>query len=154
NQRAALTGGPAYGSTAPRRSVCAPWTGTEPDPARGNEAKGGDRSKSQLESNSHTEQLRLAEQRRQQRPDRDQTHQKIKKENPMTQHTRNRFRPQLEVLEDRTCPSSTTVLPISAFLAQQGHASVFTPPARDQGTFSNSTFDPGTTSGDPNRIIV
>jgi hypothetical protein len=37
------------------------------------------------------------------------------------------FRPQVEAFEDRLCLSSTAVLPISAFLAQQGHDSVFTP---------------------------
>jgi hypothetical protein len=47
-------------------------------------------------------------------------------------------------MEDRLCLSSTTILPISAFLAQQGHDMVFTPPARDQLAFSNSIFDPGT----------
>jgi hypothetical protein len=54
------------------------------------------------------------------------------------------FRPLLEAFEDRLCPSSTVVLPISAFLAQQGHDMVFTPPVRDQLSWSNSTFDPGT----------
>jgi hypothetical protein len=54
------------------------------------------------------------------------------------------FRPRVEAFEDRLCPSSTTVLPISAFLAQQGHDSVFTPPVPDQLAFGNSTFDPGT----------
>jgi hypothetical protein len=34
---------------------------------------------------------------------------------------RSPFRPQLEAFEDRLCPSSTVVLPISAFVAQQGH---------------------------------
>jgi hypothetical protein len=59
--------------------------------------------------------------------------------------SRARFWPKLESLEDRRCPSSSTViLPISAFLAQQGHDMVFTPPARDQLSWSNSTFDPGT----------
>jgi hypothetical protein len=62
------------------------------------------------------------------------------------------FRPLLEALEDRLCPSSTTVLPISAFLAQQGHDSVFTPPVRDQLSWSNSTFDPGT--GIPTRDLL
>ena len=60
-------------------------------------------------------------------------------------HRRFQFRPQLEAFEDRLCPSSTTVLPISAFLAQQGHDHVFTPPVQDQKAWSNSTFDPGAT---------
>jgi hypothetical protein len=63
-----------------------------------------------------------------------------------------RFRPQLEAMEDRLCPSSTVVLPISAFLAQQGHDSVFTPPVRDQEAWSNSVFDPGT--GIPTRDLL
>ena len=62
-------------------------------------------------------------------------------------------RPQLETLEDRWCPSSSTVvLPISAFLAQQGHDMVLTPPVRDQLSWSNSTFDPGT--GIPTRDLL
>jgi hypothetical protein len=62
------------------------------------------------------------------------------------------FRPQVEAYEDRLCPSSTVVLPISAFLAQQGHDSVFTPPVRDQLSWSNSAFDPGT--GIPTRDLL
>jgi hypothetical protein len=61
-----------------------------------------------------------------------------------------RFRPQLEALEDRLCPSST--LPISAFLSQQGTTVVFTPPVKDQLGWSNSIYDPGTTSSDPSRF--
>jgi hypothetical protein len=34
-------------------------------------------------------------------------------------------------------------LPISAFLAQQGHDSVFTPPVPDENAWTNSAFDPG-----------
>src|SRR5262245_22635344 len=64
---------------------------------------------------------------------------------------RYRFRPQLEAFEDRLCPSSTVVLPISAFLAQQGHDMVFNAPVRDQLAWSNSTFDPGT--GSPTRLL-
>src|SRR5215472_2408503 len=65
------------------------------------------------------------------------------------------FRPQVEVLEDRRCPSaSTAILPISAFLSQQGHDSVFTPPVRDQLAWSNSVFDPGSTPGDPSRQLM
>ena len=50
--------------------------------------------------------------------------------------------------------SSTVVLPISAFLAQQGHDSVFTPPVRDQLSWSNSALDPGSTPSDPARDLV
>ena len=64
------------------------------------------------------------------------------------------FRPQVEAFEDRLCPSATAVLPISAFLAQQGHDSVFTPPARDQSAWGNSAFDPGATPGDPTRTLL
>jgi hypothetical protein len=63
------------------------------------------------------------------------------------------FRPTLEAFEDRLCPSSTVVLPISAFLAQQGHDSVFTPPVPDENAWSNSAFDPGATSSDPTRFL-
>jgi hypothetical protein len=64
------------------------------------------------------------------------------------------FRPRLEAFEDRLCPSSTTVLPISAFLAQQGHDSVFAPPMPDIQGWSNSAFDPGATPSDPSRLIL
>ena len=64
------------------------------------------------------------------------------------------FRPQVEAFEDRLCPSATAVLPISAFLAQQGHDSVFTPPARDQSAWGNSAFDPGATPGDTTRALL
>ncbi len=57
---------------------------------------------------------------------------------------RTRLRPNLEAFEDRLCPTATTVLPISAFLSQQGHDMVFNAPVRDQSAWSNSTFDPGT----------
>src|SRR4051794_34424728 len=65
---------------------------------------------------------------------------------------RSKFLPQLEVFEPRVCPSSTVVLPISAFLAQQGHDRVFTPPVQDENAWSNSIFDPGT--GNPNRLLL
>jgi len=68
---------------------------------------------------------------------------------------RNRFRPQLEAFEDRLCPSgSTVVLPISAFLSEQGHHSVFTPPVPDQNAWTNSIYDPGTTPSDPTRQLL
>ena len=57
-------------------------------------------------------------------------------------HRRFQFRPQLEAFENRLCPSSTTVLPISAFLAQQGHDSVFTPPVPDKLGLTNSILRP------------
>jgi hypothetical protein len=64
-------------------------------------------------------------------------------------------RPRLEAFEGRLCPSgSTVVLPISAFLAQQGHDSVFTPPVRDQLDWINSVFDPGSTPTDPTRDLL
>ena len=70
-------------------------------------------------------------------------------------HRRFQFRPQLEAFENRLCPSgSTVVLPISAFLAQQGHDNVFAPPVKDQQAWSNSTFDPGATSTDPTRLLL
>jgi hypothetical protein len=66
-----------------------------------------------------------------------------------------RFRPEVEAFEDRLCLSgSTVVLPISAFLAQQGYDSVFTPPVRDQLSWSNSAFDPGATPADPTRDLL
>jgi hypothetical protein len=71
----------------------------------------------------------------------------------MSQH-QFRFRPRLEALEDRLCPSSTVVLPISAFLAQQGHDTVFAPPMPDTQGWSNSTFDPGSTATDPTRLLL
>src|SRR5271157_4898715 len=65
------------------------------------------------------------------------------------------FRPQLEAFENRLCPSgSTVVLPISAFLAQQGHDSVFAPPVRDQQAWSNSMYDPGATPSDPTLLLL
>jgi hypothetical protein len=66
------------------------------------------------------------------------------------------FRPQVEALEDRRCPSSTSVLPISAFVAQQGHDAFFTYPTGvpDSQGWNNSIFDPGTTPADPNRVIL
>jgi hypothetical protein len=65
-------------------------------------------------------------------------------------------RPQLEAFEDRLCPSSTTVLPISAFVAQQGHDAFFTSPTGvpDSQGWNNSTFDPGATPSDPTRLIL
>ncbi len=65
-----------------------------------------------------------------------------------------RFRPQLEAFEDRLCPSATVVLPISAFLAQQGHDITFAPPMPDTQGWSNSMFDPGATAADPNRTFL
>jgi hypothetical protein len=66
-----------------------------------------------------------------------------------------RVRPSLEAFEDRLCPTaSTVVLPISAFLAQQGHDSVFTPPVRDQQAWTNSSFDPGSTPSDSTRFLL
>jgi Ca2+-binding RTX toxin-like protein len=64
------------------------------------------------------------------------------------------FRPQLEDLEGRLCPSSTAVLSISALLAQQGTSMLLTPPVPDQLAFFNSTFDPGSTPTDPERLIM
>jgi hypothetical protein len=66
-----------------------------------------------------------------------------------------RFRPQLEAFEERVCPSgSTVVLPIASFLSRQGTTMLLTPPVPDQLAFTNSSFDPGTTSFDPNRLIM
>src|SRR6516162_651320 len=71
---------------------------------------------------------------------------------PAMKQRRLRIRPEIEAFEDRLCPSSTAVLPISAFLAQQGHDMVFTPPVRDQLGWTNSAFDPGT--GNPTRFLL
>jgi hypothetical protein len=66
-----------------------------------------------------------------------------------------RFRHQLEAFEERVCPSgSTVVLPIASFVSQQGTTMLLTPPVPDQLAFTNSSFDPGTTSLDPNRLIM
>src|ERR1700722_390748 len=55
------------------------------------------------------------------------------------------FRPQLDALEDRLCPSGSTVtLPISAFLSVQGTSTVFNAPLGDYLAFNNSVYDPGT----------
>jgi hypothetical protein len=62
------------------------------------------------------------------------------------------LRPQLEAFEDRLCP--TVALPISSFLSQQGTSMLFTPPVPDQLAFNNTVFDPGTTSTDPQRLIL
>jgi hypothetical protein len=40
-------------------------------------------------------------------------------------------------------PSGTTLLPISAFLSQQGHDMAFTPPVPDENAWTDSVFDPG-----------
>jgi hypothetical protein len=48
----------------------------------------------------------------------------------------------------------TVVLPISTFLAQQGHDSFFTPPVQDEQGWTNSAFDPGTTPSDTTRLLV
>jgi hypothetical protein len=64
------------------------------------------------------------------------------------------FCPRLEALENRLCPSSTTILPISTFLAQQGSTMLFTPPVRDQIAWINSAFDPGSTSTDAERLLL
>ena len=72
-------------------------------------------------------------------------------------HRRFQFRPQLEAFENRLCPSgSTVVLPISAFLAQQGHDAFFTYPTGvpDSQGWNNSTLDPGATPTDPTRLIL
>jgi hypothetical protein len=62
-------------------------------------------------------------------------------------------RPVVELLEDRRCPTSTTLLPISAFLSQQGHDMVFTPPVPDENAWTNSIYNPGTTPSDPTREL-
>src|SRR5262249_24077755 len=54
--------------------------------------------------------------------------------------------------EDRFCP--TVTLPISSFLSQQGTSTLLTPPVPDELTFLNSTFDPGSTSSDPTRLLM
>jgi hypothetical protein len=65
------------------------------------------------------------------------------------------FRPQVQALEDRRCPSgSTVVLPIADFLSQQGTTMIFAPPVRDQLGSTNSVYDPGTTPSDPNRLLL
>jgi hypothetical protein len=64
-----------------------------------------------------------------------------------------RLRLQLEALEDRLClSSSTVVLPISAFLSQQGTTTLLTAPVPDQISWINSAFEPGSTPSDPNRL--
>jgi hypothetical protein len=61
----------------------------------------------------------------------------------------------LEALEDRFCPSGSTItLPIASFLSKQGTSTLLTAPVPDQLSFTNSTFDPGATSTDPNRLIM
>jgi hypothetical protein len=62
----------------------------------------------------------------------------------------------VEALQDRLCPSSTTILPISAFVAQQGHDAFFTYPTGvpDSQGWNNSVFDPGATPTDPTRLIM
>jgi hypothetical protein len=65
---------------------------------------------------------------------------------------RAQFRPHLQELEDRWCP--TVTLPISAFLSQQGTSTLFTPPVPDQIAFINSAFDPGSTPTDPQRLVL
>jgi hypothetical protein len=57
------------------------------------------------------------------------------------------------------CPSgsaSTVVLPISAFVAQQGHDSFFNYPntVPDEQGWSNSIYDPGATPADPTRLLT
>jgi hypothetical protein len=67
--------------------------------------------------------------------------------------TKTQTRLRLEALEHRDCPSSTVVLPISAFLSQQGTTSVFNPPLPDFLGWTNSVFDPGATASDPFRFL-
>jgi hypothetical protein len=69
-------------------------------------------------------------------------------------HRRLPYRPQLEECEDRVCPSSTAILPITAFLSHQGTSALFTPPVPDQIAWNNSKYDPGTTSTDPQRLVL
>ena len=69
-------------------------------------------------------------------------------------HRRFHSRPQLEECENRVCPSSTAVLPISAFLSHQGTSSLLTPPVPDEISWTNSVFDPGATSTDPTRLSM
>jgi hypothetical protein len=65
------------------------------------------------------------------------------------------YRPQLEAFEDRLCPSAgTAVLPISAFLSQQGTSEVFTPPVPDQIAWTNSAYDPGTAGSNPTGLVL
>lgn len=59
----------------------------------------------------------------------------------------------LESFEERFCPSSTVVLPISAFLSQQGTMSTYNPPLPDFIGWTNSVFDPGATPADPFRFL-
>jgi hypothetical protein len=67
-----------------------------------------------------------------------------------------RLRPRLEAFEGRLCPSATAVLPISSFVAQQGHDAFFTDPTGvpDVQGWSNSTFDPGATPTDTFRVLT
>lgn len=67
--------------------------------------------------------------------------------------TKTHTRLRLEALEDRRCPSTTTVLPISAFTSQQGTTGVYSPPLPDFFGWTNSTFDPGATASDPFRFL-
>src|SRR5208337_1514166 len=63
-------------------------------------------------------------------------------------------RMRLESLENRLALSgSTAVLPISAFLAQQGHNTSFTPPVPDQLAWTDSAYDAGNT-GNPNLELL
>jgi hypothetical protein len=52
--------------------------------------------------------------------------------------------------------ASTVVLPISAFVAQQGHDSFFNfgDGVPDEQGWSNSMFDPGATPADPTRLLT